>query len=422
MSKRWCLWIFLLIFCIGCTTVDSDTTKEIQVLQKEQTILPEAYDARQHGKWALVKNQGSSVNCWAYASLTALELSLRPKWDDTFSVQHMISDWDEWNDQDGGMYTMSMAYLLSWRGPVSQRTNKDVPYHVKEIRILQEQNFEEIKEAVMAFGAVESSFYSSFLEGDLNRSPWYNAQTASYCCMQEHTSNHEIVIIGWDDAYPKENFCVPPKHDGAFLCLNSWGEDFGDQGYFYVSYEDCSIGKDAVVYSSVDRADPSQILYETDSCGWIGQIGYECDTLWYANRYQAVGDGEIEAVGFYVLDSGSRYEVFWVDDWKDVHDFSKKQKVASGNVEWTGFVSVPLSEKQSVKEKDSFAVMVKMVSPTGKAQAAAEFQANGLKKVDISDGEGYISWNGETWERAEESLDCNICLKAYGRNLLPAAS
>ena len=96
--------------------------------------------------------------------------------------------------------------------------------------------------------------------------------------------------------------------------------------------------------------------------------------------------------------------------------------MASGTVEWTGFVSVPLSEKQSVKEKDSFAVMVKMVSPTGKAQAAAEFQANGLKKVDISDGEGYISWNGETWERVEESLDCNICLKAYGRNLLPAAS
>lgn len=52
---------------------------------------------------------------------------------------------------------------------------------------------------------------------------------------------HAISIVGWDDSYPKENFTIQPEHDGAFICLNSWGEDFGNNGYFYISYDDDNI-------------------------------------------------------------------------------------------------------------------------------------------------------------------------------------
>ena len=62
------------------------------------------------------------------------------------------------DQNDGGDYTMSMAYLLSWQGPVLESED---PYgdswspeglspalHLQEIQILPEKNYEAVKEAV----------------------------------------------------------------------------------------------------------------------------------------------------------------------------------------------------------------------------------------------------------------------------------
>ena len=52
--------------------------------------------------------------------------------------------------------------------------------------------------------------------------------------MGSEKPNHDVVIIGWDDNYPQENFTTHPEGDGAFICKNSWGEEFGEDGYFLV--------------------------------------------------------------------------------------------------------------------------------------------------------------------------------------------
>ena len=59
---------------------------------------------------------------------------------------------------DGGSYTMAMAYLAAWQGPVYE---KDDPYgdsesddtlkevaHVQEMRVLDAKDFTEIKKSV----------------------------------------------------------------------------------------------------------------------------------------------------------------------------------------------------------------------------------------------------------------------------------
>lgn len=51
---------------------------------------------------------------------------------------------------------------------------------------------------------------------------------------------HAVTIVGWDDNFSRDNFPddIKPEKDGAYLALNSYGKDWGNGGYFWISYED----------------------------------------------------------------------------------------------------------------------------------------------------------------------------------------
>ena len=86
----------------------------------EDETLPERYDAREMGRAAPVEDQGGLGTCWAFASLQSLENSLLPDEIFDFSEDHMSKNPNfNLGQESGGDYIMSMAYLLSWQGPVS---------------------------------------------------------------------------------------------------------------------------------------------------------------------------------------------------------------------------------------------------------------------------------------------------------------
>ena len=84
----------------------------------------------------------------------------------------------------------------------------------------------------------------------------------------------------------------------------------------------------------------------------------------------------------------------------------------SGVIDEAGYYTVPLSGNITVS--GDFAVIVKIITKDAVHPVAIEYSGeNNEFDADISDGEGYISYNGQYWQRAEDNYSCNICLKAF---------
>lgn len=188
--------------------------------------------------------------------------------------------------------------------------------HVQEIRIPAAKDYDAIKRAVYFHGGVQTSIYTDMTE-EKRLSDYYEKSGSSYYYPTETEPNHDVVIMGWDDSYPRERFVTDPGMDGAFLCMNSWGTGFGESGLFYVSYADPNIGVHNLVYTGVEEADNYDRIYQDDLCGWLGQLGYEDETAWFSAVYEAGGEEQVAAVGFYATGPDTEYEIYQTEITED---------------------------------------------------------------------------------------------------------
>ena len=386
--------------------------------------LPAAYDMREHDRVSPVRDQGEYGTCWAFASLGALETVDMPKENNVYSVDHMsMNNGFSLDLSEGGEHTMSIAYMAAWKGPVfdkddpygDRKTNPDLKAvkHLEEAIIIEKRDDEKIKGAIYKYGGVETSIYLEMPYG-YNSSPYYDDTNASYCYDGEEKANHDLVIVGWDDNFPKEKFKKVPEHDGAYLCKNSWGDAFGDGGYIYVSYDDTNICKKSIVYTRVGSADNYDNIYQSDLLGWIGQMGFNEESAYFANVYTAESDETLEAVSFYATGDNTTFKVFIVEDYTDIKSLNGGRKeIGKGETRYPGYYTVDLSRKVELKKGQKYAIIMSIKTPGSERPIAIECDGgNRTKDFDLSDGEGYMSLYGENWMRAEDN-EANICLKAF---------
>lgn len=94
----------------------------------------------------------------------------------------------------------------------------------------------------------------------------------------------------------------------------------------------------------------------------------------------------------------------------------KREKVADGRLVYAGYYTVPFAESIHLETGERFAVVICLTTPGAVHPIAIEYDADdGKCRIDLTDGEGYASPDGISWERVEESQKCNLCLKAYGK-------
>lgn len=278
-------------FDIPLNDIYSSKMEEIyNVSQLKETELPSNYDLRNYID-IKVENQKSFGTCYAYGILKAIEtnISLKKQENIDLSEIHLAT----MTSGRGGNFHVADSYFESKSGPVfeedwsmenihgmSSPENFDIINRVltgssvteEELKQIKEEmsntkeviediqtidmpsilkNTEEERNQKEAIGETRKTIKKHIMEygslySEINGSNYctYNGQTVMNSPSGSKVT-HAVSIIGWDDNFSKYNFPIScrPESDGAYLALNSWGDTFGEDGYFWISYDDALVEK-----------------------------------------------------------------------------------------------------------------------------------------------------------------------------------
>ena len=169
----------------------------------------------------------------------------------------------------------------------------------------------------------------------------------------------------------------------------------------------------------MDADDNYDNIYQTDLCGYVGQLGYGEESAYFANAYTAQEDEKIMAVGFYATGVDTEYSIYICENFTDITSLSKRSDpVMTGKVKNSGYYTVDLEKAVKLAAGQKYAVIVRVTTPNSERPVAVEYAYDEqTETVVLDDGEGYVSLKGITWENAEEKNGCNVCLKVYTDNL-----
>lgn len=419
-------------------TIEKSSANDFKkVLDKEY---PGKYDLRDQNKVTGIRNQRQNGSCWAFAAYGSLESYLLPEevWD--FSEKNMRNNHGfDLKFNEGGNMGMATAYLARWDGPILESDdpyddhdpysprNKPIQKHLSKVLYLPDMErhtldgIEHIKDGLMKYGAVKTSYFAARLKGEDGFNlddPEYLNGHAYYYNGEGRSPNHGVAIVGWDDNYSRDNFKEnnKPPGNGAFIVKNSWGDDWGEGGYFYLSYYDKFVGRDNAVYIAEELGRYDNI-YQYDPLGLTRRIGYSGESAWFANVFE-IGSREeyVNGAGFYVNGSNASYEIYIDRDYDNNQNFSNRELVASGKLDYPGYYTMEFNP-EPVQANKKFAIIVKI---TGiKNQIPLESPIPGFVSATAKDGQSYYSINGRDWNDVNiDYPNSNVALKAFTVNEL----
>ena len=275
------------------------TLEELREADPNKVAKLSYFDGREYGYVTQIRRQTTNT-CWAHAITAAMELNIMrneidPDLDvETFDLSEHNLAWQTFNrdenvdplgnssafvfegEWDRG-YNISAARvsLFQWSAPRETSDEDDfrnakegeVKYFAKDIIKICDSfvnvDKEEIKAAIVKYGAVTFSFNSTLLEvGDV----YYNDTRSK----KVGNSMHACTIIGWDDNIPAANYkSVETYQNGGWLVRNSWGKS-NDEGYFWFSY-DCALDEVYAFDMGLKSVNDNNYYYDgKEASGGIG--------------------------------------------------------------------------------------------------------------------------------------------------------
>ncbi|MEE1219981.1 MAG: lectin like domain-containing protein [Ruminococcus sp.] len=238
-----------------------------------------------------------------------------------------------------------------------------------------------IKSTIYNTGAVFCAYYcSDSMAGYQSDDKYWNKATNSYYFDASYKTDssdngfrsvdHGVTIVGWDDNYSKENFTITPPNNGAWIVKNSWGSNWGNDGYFYLSYYDLSLDDIASfeAENATYSADGKTIheydnIYQYDGAGfgnaYMSLPTHECVG---ANFFTARNNETIKAISTYTMVENSTisYEVYTNPASKTDPTTGKLADSGTINCKYSGYYTIDLNTPVKLNKGDTYAVTIKI--------------------------------------------------------------
>lgn len=438
------------------------------------TDFPENYSSVDKGYVTSIKNQNPWGTCWAFAACAAMEsyalahglvdsadkvdfseyaLAYLTSTDNLF--QHITGDYTSTTVANaafsyGGNDEFAFKTLSKWAGIY----NEDITYYENSASsgtvtayVPKEENIEFVfvgqkyidisqvdlvKAAIMEHGAVTTSYFDDDrFRADSEGEYYYRYEYVDLYGNRVETvdedagTNHAVTLVGWNDKISKSDLTVTdstgvthtPQNDGAWLVKNSWGTWYGNEGYFWISYEDLGIlseYNDAVVYEVAPKSLYDNI-YQHDGATpfYMSTNGSK-----FASVFTATGENQtLEAISFALRTAGANYTVSIYDNSNgSVLDEGVLLTSVTGTTTYTGYYTVPISDEVVLEEGDVYSVVIAfdqiVYMVGGYSGDLGPFET---VSSDVA-GQSYQYYYG--WSDVTEAGHVeNLCIKAFTSNV-----
>ncbi|MBQ9414849.1 MAG: chitobiase/beta-hexosaminidase C-terminal domain-containing protein [Clostridia bacterium] len=425
------------------TTTAPTVQMEKSSLRKANT-LPSSFDLRAKGLVREVKDQGISGPCWAFGNVTALESEMLPL-DPTIDLSekhlayfsygsnttqnafsYLMGGFTENSPYDWGGFTITPVYsLANWYGPA---TEENYPYgmfdalpssaatdavaHMQQAYMLPvidktqsssqivAQMQEVTRQAKQLMIDKQSALSAGFYSSGTND---YNENTYAWYNLYDYGTDHGVAVVGWDDNFSKSNFThasmVPG--DGAWLVKNSWGPEFGDNGYFWLSYYDMSLVLEACY--GLEETGNYDHLYSYDEFLYPGAMMFDdSKSATMANVFTMQRAERLEAVSFYTSDQNTRYTINLYKNPTSSRNPRTGTLIGtlSGTESYWGYHTVNLSSPVQLKAGDRVSVVVTLNNPNEGYVAYVEMSQtdNPYSLTLSSSGQSFLYTDDYGWE------------------------
>lgn len=200
--------------------------------------LPAVWDWRAHGGVTPAKSQGGCGSCWAFAAVGALEAAVRIDSGRIvdLSEQQVLACSSGSDGCSAGTLPNALEVLVR-RSSVSEaclpyEASDDVPCQYDCRFIAYADGYAPVAADIPSLK--QSVYQRPLVAGMRTYSDFYAYTGGCYEHAGSDLPNHDVLVVGWDD--------TACGGAGAWICKNSWGGQWGIDGFFYLRYGSCQLG------------------------------------------------------------------------------------------------------------------------------------------------------------------------------------